>query len=71
MDYTEKIAELIQQCEIKYNREYHKAYYIKNKLKLREKYYQKKDKMMKLKVETFREFLKKQENENELNEKLK
>lgn len=68
-DYTEKIAELIKSCEIKYNREYHKAYYKKNKLKLREMYYEKKDKMMKLKIETFRAFLQKQE--NELNEKLK
>jgi len=61
MDNTEKIKELINLCEIKYNRDYHKEYYIKNKLKLREKYYQKKDKMMKLKIETFKEFLKKQE----------
>jgi hypothetical protein len=73
MDNTERIKELINLCEIKYNRDYHKAYYIKNKLKLREKYYEKKDKMMKLKIDTFKEFLKKQENENEIesNEKLK
>jgi len=71
MDNTERINELLKECEKKYNREYHKAYYKKNKLKLREKYYENKDKMMKLKIENFRDFLKKQEIENELIEKLK
>ena len=51
------------EAEKKYNREYHKAYYKKNRLKLREKYYQKKELKMNEKIETFREFLKKQEME--------
>lgn len=63
MDNTEAIKELIKSCEIKYNRDYHKQYYIKNKLKLREKYYEKKNKIMNLKIETFKAFLKKQEEE--------
>ena len=67
MDNTERIKELINLCEIKYNRDYHKAYYKRNRLKLREKYYEKKNKIMKLKIETFREFLKKQEMENGIN----
>jgi hypothetical protein len=67
MDYTEKIKELMIEAEKKYNREYHKAYYKRNRLKLREKYYEKKNKIMKLKIETFREFLKKQEMDNIIN----
>jgi hypothetical protein len=67
MDNTEKIAELIKSCEVKYNREYHRAYYKRNRLKLREKYYKKKALKMEEKVETFRQFLKKQEMENTIN----
>jgi len=57
--------------ETKYNRDYHKEYYKKNRVKLREKYYQKKKLKMEERTKAFREFLKKQEIENELNEKLK
>lgn len=71
MDCTAEINELIRQCQVRYNRDYHREYYRKNKKILREKYLQKKKLKQEQRTEAFREFLKKQEIENQLNEKLK
>lgn len=42
-DYTEQIKELLKECEKKYNKQYYKNYYKENKVKLRARYYKKKE----------------------------
>lgn len=53
----EEIKELTKSCEKKYNKQYYRNYYKENKVKLRRKYYENKEKRELEKSRLYKQFL--------------